>query len=204
MLQIRIILLKTKFIMLLVSILTLIAAVLCPHINNNIHQSPAVSSLTSYVVAALGLSSSSKTLNILTPKLPQGTNRILDRRYFSKKDWNGYSDPKSGKDDSNSIFNKERRLKRYENYDIVNCLDSLFVKRNRSFYITFIGDSLMRNQFKNFLEVCVVDQYIECIIQVAIISPLIVLFRLFQVMIESLPSIKQILKPSLAITKIIM
>lgn len=88
-------------------------------------------------------------------------NGFLDRRYFSNKDreiihrsdnepnqldnqaWSYNLDTKSIK----------RKLIRYKVWNVVHCLDSLFVERNRSVYIIFIGDSIMRNQFKNFITV---------------------------------------------------
>ena len=45
-------------------------------------------------------------------------------------------------------------LKDYTKEDIVNCFDSLFVKRNeRRMHIAFVGDSVMRQNFLSFLRV---------------------------------------------------
>ena len=46
------------------------------------------------------------------------------------------------------------QLKDYTKEDIVNCFDSLFVKRNeRRMHIAFVGDSVMRQNFLSFLRV---------------------------------------------------
>jgi hypothetical protein len=97
------------------------------------------------------------------------TNGFLDRRYFSNKDheiihkWREDEKNKYGsnKELNYNLDNKssKRQLIRYNVRNVVNCLDSLFIKRNRPVYITFIGDSIMRNQFTNFISVSVMQSY---------------------------------------------
>lgn len=49
----------------------------------------------------------------------------------------------------------------FTNRDIVNCLDTLLTKhKNKKLHIAFIGDSLVRNQFVNFLKVSYIFLYL--------------------------------------------
>jgi hypothetical protein len=96
------------------------------------------------------------------------TSGFLDRRYFSNKDWGimpswigfTHNNLKREKEinmalESCSLDRKpiKRQLLKYKVKHVVHCLDSLVVRRNRSIYIHFIGDSLVRNQFLNFVSV---------------------------------------------------
>jgi hypothetical protein len=47
----------------------------------------------------------------------------------------------------------KQHFRRYNMEDVVQCLDSLYVKKSHRYHISFIGDSLIRNQFKNFITV---------------------------------------------------
>ncbi len=47
-------------------------------------------------------------------------------------------------------------IRQYEMKDVVKCLDSMFINRNRSIHLAFMGDSLVRNQFLNFISVCII------------------------------------------------
>ncbi len=53
----------------------------------------------------------------------------------------------------NIISYRKPQLRQYNMKDIVQCFDSLYVRNSRRFHISFIGDSLIRNQFKNFIAV---------------------------------------------------
>ncbi|XP_046644655.1 uncharacterized protein LOC124330272 [Daphnia pulicaria] len=89
------------------------------------------------------------------------TNGFLDRRYFSNKDHeiiHKRREDEKNKYGSNKALNynldnksSKRQLIRYNFRNVVHCLDSLFIKGNRPVNITFIGDSIMRNQFRNFI-----------------------------------------------------
>jgi hypothetical protein len=104
----------------------------------------------------------------LTTSMSCDTSGFLDRRYFSNKDW-GIVPSLSGYTHNNLILGKEnnmiwknyslnrkpikKQLLKYKVKDVVHCLDSFVIRENRSVYIHFIGDSLVRNQFLNFVSV---------------------------------------------------
>ncbi len=96
------------------------------------------------------------------------TSRFLDRSYFNNNDQgkihrvsvstiNKVSEESDGQMecweynlDRNSL---KLKLLRFKVQHVVRCLDELFMRKNRSVSISFIGDSLVRNQFSNFIKV---------------------------------------------------
>ncbi|XP_045036584.1 uncharacterized protein LOC116922294 isoform X2 [Daphnia magna] len=97
-------------------------------------------------------------------------NQFLNRHYFNKNIWdylNEFSQPYTSHTASSVSFNSsrdivkmshnilrktnKRYLHTYKMEDVVCCLDSFHVTKNRRFHISFIGDSLTRNQFTNFI-----------------------------------------------------
>lgn len=93
------------------------------------------------------------------------TSCILDRRYFTDKasilnstnsDCIAEGYKRRAKDTMGKIhcYNSAKcQLLPYKMEDIVKCLDSMQDKRNHKIHITFIGDSLVRNQFTSFIGV---------------------------------------------------
>jgi hypothetical protein len=96
------------------------------------------------------------------------TSGFLDRRYFSNKEMgtiDGVRGSTINKESEENYsptecwnYNLDRnslklQLLRYKVHHVVQCLDTLFRRENNSVYISFIGDSLVRNQFTNFISV---------------------------------------------------
>jgi hypothetical protein len=50
-------------------------------------------------------------------------------------------------------------IRPYEMEDVVYCLDYMFINRNRRIHLAFMGDSIVRNQFLNFISVCIVGSF---------------------------------------------
>jgi hypothetical protein len=89
-------------------------------------------------------------------------NNFLNRRYFKLKiDDIGY-DPNSSRSgeetENNSKSNRyihNQNIQVYKKEDVVRCLDSLSIERNRRpLHIAFVGDSTVRQHFLSFLRVC--------------------------------------------------
>jgi hypothetical protein len=94
---------------------------------------------------------------------------FFDRQHFNKDCISSYESRHEKNRNKNSIENdiednimtrdnchieqsqKKHNLLRYNMEDIVQCIDSLYVKKSHRYHISFIGDSLIRNQFKNFI-----------------------------------------------------
>ncbi len=94
---------------------------------------------------------------------------FLDRYIFSKKIWNA----KKSKDESNkkteeysadklggkfmttAAHKKQTHSKflPYKMENVVDCLDSLAIRKNRSIHIAFVGDSVVRHHFSTFIQV---------------------------------------------------
>lgn len=63
--------------------------------------------------------------------------------------------------DGSSFKEDQNHIGIFETEDVVYCLDSMYVKNNRSVSFAFLGDSLVRNQFLNFISVTILyDHYI--------------------------------------------
>jgi hypothetical protein len=103
----------------------------------------------------------------ITSKLYE-TNEFLDRRSFNNKNEEIFRrlssdvNPVVKNNQKENIAaesyyfgrkSSKRQFIEYKVQQIVHCLDLFSLRRNGSVYITFIGDSLVRNQFTNFISV---------------------------------------------------
>ena len=117
----------------------------------------------------LNLTTSDMSLNqhSITSKIYE-TNEFLDRRSFNNKNedifrrFSSDVNPvvKNNQQEKNTLGSyyfgrksSKRQLIQYKAQQIVHCVDLFSLRRNGSVYITFIGDSLVRNQFTNFISV---------------------------------------------------
>jgi hypothetical protein len=102
------------------------------------------------------------------------TSGFLDRRYFRNKDLgivnavSGSTINKEGEENYSPTecwnYNLDRnsfklQLLRYKARHVVRCLDKLFIRENHPVHISFIGDSLVRNQFTNLISVSYIIIY---------------------------------------------
>lgn len=118
-------------------------------------------SLTAFSATIGELVKSGKCSGIIGCVGYQDDDEYLNRRQLSFKNSQyyvvsqGFDDRKIGGDYGVLVQRPDARpLSIYTIKDVVNCLDSLFIKRKkRPLHMAFMGDSTVRQHFLNFLQV---------------------------------------------------
>ena len=96
-----------------------------------------------------------------TPKL-NDKNAFLYRNYvnLSYGEWEMEEHPSSGRfkineesRDKVAIIMPNNSFLQYKIENVVSGLDTLIIRKKRPIHIAFVGDSIVRNQFENFIQV---------------------------------------------------